>query len=238
MQRVCHPCYGVLPETACCNSCEQLILLFAFKRMAPDPDHWPQCKSQGAPPQVSLDEKCLVKGKISVNKVAGGFHIAPGRNDMNANGGHNHDLSGAFPSLDLSHRIERVRFGPDIPTANTPLTGVRVRPKVSRPMRYRYILMATPLVYMKNGYEKARGYEYTVMIASRPILPGMAPGIFFDYSFTPYGVVVNAASRSFAQYLTSTFGFLAGAFAMVMMFDAFLHETGLVQKITKPNENK
>jgi hypothetical protein len=205
--------------------------------MVPEPDRWPQCKSQGAPPQVSLDEKCLVKGKISVNKVSGGFHIAPGRNDMNpAHGGHNHDLSGAFPPLDLSHRIERVRFGADIPTANTPLTGVRMHPKVKRPMRYRYVMIATPLVYIKNGYEKARGYEYTVMITYRPIALGMAPGIFFDYSFTPYGVVVNAASRSFAQYLTSTFGFLAGAFAMVMLLDAFLHETGLAEKIVKQKD--
>jgi hypothetical protein len=101
-------------------------------------------------------------------------------------------------------------------------------------MRYRYVMIATPLVYVRNGAERARGFEYTAMITYRPVAAGMAPGIFFDYSFTPYGVVVNAVSRSFAQYLTSTFGFLSGAFALVMLLDAFLHETGLAQRIARP----
>jgi hypothetical protein len=229
----CHPCYGALPAGACCNSCEQLLLMFALKNLTAEPQRWPQCAA-GAPPRVSLDEKCLVKGKISVNKVPGLFHIAPGRNDDESpEGEHAHDLSGVFPSLALSHRINGIRFGASVPTANAPLAGLAIAANVLEPMRYRYIMMATPLVYIKNGCEKARGYEYTTMITIRKVRPGMAPGIFFDYSFTPYGVVVNAVSRSFLQYLTSTLGFLSGAFALVMLLDTFLHETGLLKKITK-----
>jgi hypothetical protein len=235
LKKTCHPCFGALPDTACCNSCEQLILLFAMRGMAPRPEEWPQCRSRNLPPQVSLDEKCMIKGKVSVNKVSGNFHIAPGRNLVDSNtAGHQHDLSFAFPSLDMSHRIDRIRFGPSIPTANTPLTGINIRQRARRSMLYRYNMLVTPLVYIKNGKEKARGYEYTAIIAKRAIVPGMAPGIFFDYSFTPYAVVVNAKSRSFAQYITSTFGFLSGSFAAVMMLDLFLQTTQIIEKWKKP----
>jgi hypothetical protein len=142
----------------------------------------------------------------------------------------------------MSHRIERIRFGPSIPTANTPLTDMKIRQRPGRPMFYRYNLLVTPLVYIKNGKEKDRGYEYTAMVTKRTIVPGMAPGIFFDYTFTPYAVVVNAKSRSFAQYVTSTFGFLSGSFAAVMLLDMFLQNTQIIEKWKKPtteeNEKK
>jgi hypothetical protein len=105
-------------------------------------------------------------------------------------------------------------------------------------MKYQYHLMATPLVYIYNGKERARGYEYTTMITENPISSGIAPGIFFDYSFTPYGVAVNAVSRSFGQYLTSTFGFLSGAFAAVTLLDTFLQNTGFASKIEKSASEK
>jgi hypothetical protein len=95
-------------------------------------------------------------------------------------------------------------------------------------------MIATPLVYVKNGKEHTRGYEYTAMITHRQIVPGMAPGIFFDYQFTPYGVVVNSVSRSFPQYLTSTFGFLSGAFASVMLLDVFIDRFGIAKKAEAP----
>jgi hypothetical protein len=91
-------------------------------------------------------------------------------------------------------------------------------------------------LYIKNGKEVSRGYEYTAVISSRVILRGMAPGIFFDYSFTPYRVTVTAVSRSFPQFLTSTLGFLAGSFAGAMMLDLFIHKTQVLEKFTKRKE--
>jgi hypothetical protein len=195
--------------------------------------------AKNVPPQVSLDEKCMVKGKVSVNKVLGNFHIASGRNLVDLSvPAHQHDLSFAFPSLDMSLRIERIRFGPSIPTANTPLTDMNIRQRPGRPMFYRYSTLVAPLVYIKNGREKDRGYESTAMIAQRAIAPGMVPGIFFDYAFTPYAVVVHAKSKSFAQYLTSTFGFLSGSFSAVMLLNMFLQTTQIVEKWKKPKSEE
>jgi hypothetical protein len=51
-------------------------------------------------------------------------------------------------------------------------------------------------------------------------------------------VVVNAKSRLFAQYLTSTFGFLSGSFAAVMLLDMFLQTTQIVEKWKKPKSEE
>jgi hypothetical protein len=223
LKQQCFPCYGALPDNVCCNSCEQLMLLFAFRGMAARPNEWIQCREKKRP-MASIEEKCLVKGKISVNKVPGTFHIAPGRNQIIDGGGHSHDLSYDFPNLDLSHQIDIVRFGPEIPTAQNPLKRIRVNQRPDTPMAYRYLLMVTPILYVKDGVERKRGYEYTAMITRR-VISGLfreAPGIFFSYSFTPYWVTVTAVSRSFAQFLTSTSGFLSGSFAAVTMLDLFM----------------
>jgi hypothetical protein len=232
MQQICFPCYGALPDNVCCNSCEQLTLLHLFKGMPAEPDRWVQCREQKAP-DVNENETCLVKGKISVNQVSGSFHIAPGRNDLNAGSGHHHNLAFSFPRLDLSHTIETLRFGPAVPTGNSPLNRVSVSQKAHQAMMYRYTLRATPLLYVKNGKEIRRGYEYTVVPAQTEVAGGMPPGIFFHYSFTPYRITVNAVSRSFAQYLTSTLGFLAGSFAGAMLLDLLIHKTQMVETLPK-----
>lgn len=237
LKDVCYPCFGALPDNVCCNSCEQLILLHMWKGLEAKPDEWPQCKSKKAAPKVSADEKCRIKGKVSVNKIDGGFHIAPGRNDVSG-GGHHHDLGFNFPNIDLSHTIEHIRFGPKIPTANNPLKGLRVKQDPNVAMRYNYILLATPVVYVKDGNEKARGYEYTAMVTSHPIMRGEAPGIFFQYTLTPYTVTVNAKSRSLAQFITSTFGFLSGCFGAAQMLDMFIDKTGLLNFFQKKQESK
>jgi hypothetical protein len=79
-----------------------------------------------------------------------------------------------------------------------------------------------PLVYRKDGKERERGYEYTAMIENGTATPGLAPGIFFNYDFTPYGVVVNERSHSYPRFFTSVAGVLAGEYAALMLFDLFL----------------
>jgi len=72
----CGPCYGLLPPGACCDSCGYLTALARMKGAPVDTARWEQCRRGPAPVDVSVSERCLVKGKITVNRVAGGFHIA------------------------------------------------------------------------------------------------------------------------------------------------------------------
>lgn len=228
----CYPCFGALPDSVCCNSCEQLILIHHMRGMEPHPDQWPQCQSENRKYKVYLDEKCHIKGKISVNKVSGNFHIAPGRNAVSSGGDHKHDLSYNFPNLDLSHSIEHIRFGPKIPTANNPLENYKVVQNPNSPMVYKYELMVTPVIYVKGGKIADRGYEYTAMITQNDMRNGIreAPGIFFRYQFTPYTITITQKPRSIAMFITSAIGFLSGGFSLTFLADRFVFKAIQIKK--------
>jgi hypothetical protein len=218
----CLPCYDLLPEGDCCPTCDMLVFIAARQGKSLQPEQWVQCKLgsdhiEGRPP----DEKCLIKGKLSVNRVKGSFHIAPGRNVRLA-GGHVHDMMMRTPVVNLSHRIERLRFGPKMPTVSQPLEGFRFREKV--PTNSLYLLMASPVTYKRDGRFVDKGFEYT----STDKHTGheffrAPPGLFFYYQFSPYRVIVTERSRSFASFFGSTCGILAGSYALASLFALYFH---------------
>lgn len=214
MSTYCGPCYGLLGEDQCCDSCQQLMVLAMIRGVPTKPKEWEQCRSLSSMPKdVSPKEKCMVKGKITVNKVAGDFHIAAGRNVRGAPG-HQHDLSGTFPNLELKHRIDRIRFGDKIPTASSPLVDVVRNLKGGHTVCYRYFMMVTPVQFYRNGQLVKSSYEYTAYTAR---WQRSVPGIFFSYQFSPYSVAVHMVKKNVIVDFVSTCGFLAGVFAVCTM---------------------
>lgn len=254
---VCFSCYDVadyLPEKneACCNSCEQLILLYRQFGKKPEPQNWEQCKAGKYSRDVTFDEKCQVKGKITVNKVPGTFHIAPGINNQFLmkyhHGNHQHKLNYDFPKqgLGMTHQIINIRFGSkNIPRSSNHLSNIlNGRPNLQnnkfnrssrnenrrkQAMIYKYDLTSTPAVYVKktkNGNEvKAVGFDTSMINFQYPrSFPNQNPGIFFYYTFTPYTVVISndAKESDIIQVISSTMGFLAGVFVVASIIDAIL----------------
>jgi hypothetical protein len=214
----CLPCYGLLPEGQCCSSCDQLIVLSLFSGKQPTQEKWMQCKGGARTPiDISLDEKCLVKGKITVNKAAGAFHIAAGRN-VKTQFGHQHDTSFQLPDLSFRHKIERLRFGLKLPVTCAPLENILHQEKSVGPAMYRYNLILTPVILYRNGVLWQRGFEYT---AFQTRWEGV-PGLFFWYRFTPYTVAVHVRTRNVAQAATSLAGFLAGVWAAMSLIDRLI----------------
>jgi hypothetical protein len=215
----------MLPEGECCPSCEMLIGLAVRQQRPIMTEAWSQCKRRPLLAVRSRSKKkpqresCLVKGKISLNRIRGTFHIAPGRN-LRAPAGHYHDLIDRIPGFDLSHRIERLHFGRKIPTAAQPLEGTAVR-MLSSPAFSDYVMLATPVTYRRNGKVIGKGFEYTSLARhiAMPFETVRLPGIFFYYQFSPYTVIVNARTRPPARFITSTCGLLAGAFAIASLVD-------------------
>lgn len=281
---VCFSCYdiaGFLQEggEACCNSCEQLILLYKRFGKKPEPQNWDQCKAGKYSRDVTFDEKCQVKGKITVNKVPGTFHIAPGINSpylmKYRRGGHSHNLNFDFPSqgLGMTHQIINIRFGSKkIPKSSNPLSNIlNGHPNVEKnrnqkhllnlktigknkakanskngsslilnkfihkakphkvPMIYRYDLTSTPAIYVektRKGNEiKAVGFDTSMITFQYPrTCTCQNPGIFFSYIFTPYTVVITNDTKESGtiQIISTTLGFLAGAFVVALILDAAL----------------
>ena len=155
--------------------------------------------------------------------------------------GHVHDLSGQLPNFDLSHVIQGMRVGPKIPLTYNPLRYVQQIQNPNQPVVYRYDLVVTPAVYKSGNRILGKGYDYTAMI-NRFFVgnSGGAPGIYFHYSFTPYGVTVNATYLTIAQIFTSIFGFMSGAYAIFSIIDEsmFKDDKRMAKSSQKPAKPK
>lgn len=218
----CFPCFGIFPNSSCCNGCKRLKELYKMSNMTAEPEKWPQCQPENKQ-KFSEIEKCQVKGKISVSRVRGMFHIAPGRN-VQSNNSLNHEFNDDYPSLNMQHTLFNIRFGPNIPTASNPLRGMVIRGNPNAvATAYRYVMMVTPVVFYADGEYIEKGFEYTAMITTIQFQDreNMYPGLFFQYSFTPYTISVTWQSRSFRAFLISTGGLLAGVYSIFsLVYDA------------------
>lgn len=229
----CLPCYGIRKEGECCNSCEELYLLHVMKKKEPHPEEWEQC--QGVDPKylandISLDEQCKIKGKLTVNKVPGNFNIVYGSKSIYNTYGSDifmrSTISDEYPFIDLSHSVERLRFGPGFPMLARPLDDrIIITQNKQKPTSYKYDLVCTLVFLIKDGEILAKSFEYNELTTTFPVTPEnkLVPGIFFYYQFTPYAVAVNLRSKSFSKFIGMTFGVLAGGFAITAMIDNFLY---------------
>ena len=91
----------------------------------PDPQTIKQCHDE-THHEALLDqvaEGCHVWGELAVGRVAGNFHIAPGKS-WNAGGSHIHDLSPFHTGeLDVAHTVHSLSFGTSFPGQANPLDG-------------------------------------------------------------------------------------------------------------------
>lgn len=217
MNDVCYPCFEIFNNETCCNSCNQLKKMYEELNLTATPELWPQCNA--SLPKIDQSEKCLVKGKVAANRVKGSFHIAPGRN-VEIDNVQIHELTDDFPSLHLSHAIERIRFGPKIITANQPLQNLVMRADKKEQIGYHYSLLVTPVILVADNQFIEKSFEYTVVVDP---MRNSTPGIYFDYQFTPYTIQITWISRSFRGFLISFCGFAAGLYAIGSIIDQIYH---------------
>jgi hypothetical protein len=166
----------------------------------------------------SLEETCSLKGKLTVNRVAGVFAVRFTRTLYNATKLH---------KFNLSHVLGRIRFGPKVPWTSTPLQAIRVTQKSEQPLHYYYELICTPVIFVEDGKIVERTYEYIpIATASQPNPAARkSPGLFFWYQFTPYTVTVVHRTKPLSTFVAATFGVLSGGFALTSLFDYFLYRS-------------
>ncbi|XP_054723258.1 endoplasmic reticulum-Golgi intermediate compartment protein 3-like [Uloborus diversus] len=148
----CESCYGAeLPPRNCCNTCEEVQNAYRLRGWAaPDADSIEQCKREGWKKKLqSVDkEGCQVFGYLDVNRVAGNFHIAPGKT-YSQHHVHVHDLQPFSASqFNLTHRIRHLSFGKNIPGKTNPLDGtMQVADKGA--MMFQYYVKIVPTMYAR-----------------------------------------------------------------------------------------
>jgi hypothetical protein len=181
----CGSCYNAPPppnakKAGCCQTCDEVREAYAAISWAFGlGEGVEQCIREGY--GVALNEHrhegCRIEGDLRVNKVAGNFHIAPGRSFSNMNV-HVHDLDTFFNTPvegghTFSHHIHHLRFGPNLPEqvsqrlrGKLPIEGMDhgANPLDDSEQRtdessynYMYFVKVVSTAYLPLGYKQKQG---------------------------------------------------------------------------------
>jgi hypothetical protein len=163
----CGSCYGAgeTPEE-CCNTCASVRERYRFRGWAfASAGAVSQCKREGFLEQVALQagEGCQIYGHIEVNKVAGNFHLAPGKS-FQQGAMHVHDLQafGADAYFNMSHVVNKLSYGADFPGLVNPLDGARAM-QMGGHLMYQYFIKVVPTLYndIKGGVLRTAQFSVT-----------------------------------------------------------------------------
>eukprot|EP00891_Asterochloris_glomerata_P002898 jgi/Astpho2/2898/e_gw1.00050.129.1_t len=231
----CGSCYGAQArDEECCNNCEEVRAAYRRKGWAfTDPQGIEQCAKEGFSKalQDQAGEGCHMWGVLSVNKVAGNFHFAPGKS-FSANGMHVHDLVPfQDKNFDLSHTIKTLAFGKEYPGMNNPLDGVSVNQSLAgssmgQTGMWQYFLKVVPTMYHDLRRRETRSNQFSVTEHFRRQDADMGlntPGVFFFYEMSAIKVVFKEKRQSFTHFLTNVCAIVGGVFTVSGLIDAFIY---------------
>lgn len=235
----CESCYGAeIPPKNCCNTCTEVQNAYRLKSWAvPDLDTFEQCRREGWTKLSEPVDKegCQVFGYLDVNRVAGNFHIAPGRT-FTQNHIHVHDLQPAGATLfNLTHKIRHLSFGRNIPGKTNPLDGTEQAAEKGA-MMFQYYVKIVPTMYAKADGQTLHTNQFAVTRHQKQVSSLFGeqgfPGIFVFYELAPLMVKYGEKQKSFFHFLTSVCAIVGGVFTVSGMIDAAIyHSSKVIQKI-------
>ena len=236
-EQKCEDCYGAAtPEQPCCNTCEEVRNAYRKKGWEfKDPKSIVQCAREQHRDEFEeqATEGCQVLGHIDVSKVAGNFHIAPGKSS-HQNHLHVHDLQ-AFGSkqFNLTHQVRSLSFGDPIPGVRNPLDELNVTSE-SLSLMYQYFIKIVPSVYKKLSGEVVSSNQYSFTKHRRPVREMAGehglPGFFVLYELSPMLIQYSEKRRSFMHFLTGVCAIIGGVFTVAGLVDSIIYRSSKVLK--------
>lgn len=227
----CGSCYGARPQGTCCNTCEDVRNAYAEMSWSfTNPENIEQCNRQHYTELINeqASEGCLVYGYLSVNKVAGNFHIAPGKSSSEARS-HVHDLHDytKIKGRDFTHTINSLAFGQKVSFKN-PLDNVSKETDNSA-VNYQYHIkvVSTKYEYINGKNIDTNQYSVTEHEKKPTIFgPSGIPGLFFSYDISPMLVIYTETKKPFAHFLTDVCAVVGGVFTVAGLLDSFIYSAG------------
>eukprot|EP00537_Pseudo-nitzschia_pungens_P010785 CAMPEP_0172384706 /NCGR_PEP_ID=MMETSP1061-20121228/2444_1 /TAXON_ID=37318 /ORGANISM="Pseudo-nitzschia pungens, Strain cf. pungens" /LENGTH=542 /DNA_ID=CAMNT_0013113445 /DNA_START=97 /DNA_END=1725 /DNA_ORIENTATION=- len=154
----CGPCYGAHEtEGQCCNTCDEVIEAYKKKSWKNDLLQYTaeQCVREGRdkmePKKILKRQGCNLSGYMTVNRVAGNFHIAMGEG-IERDGRHIHTYNPEDAiNFNASHIIHQLSFGPE--GGNEPLNGMTkiVTESAGSTGLFQYFIKIVPTTYVGEG---------------------------------------------------------------------------------------
>ncbi|XP_042514902.1 endoplasmic reticulum-Golgi intermediate compartment protein 3-like [Macadamia integrifolia] len=224
----CGSCFGAeVADDDCCNSCEEVREAYRKKGWAlTNTDLIDQCKREGFVQKIKEEEGegCNIHGFVEVNKVAGNFHFAPGKS-FHLSNIHVLDLLAVqAENYNISHKINHLSFGEEIPGIVNPLDGVSWTQPTSSGM-YQYFIKIVPTIYTNRRGRRINSNQFSVTehFRSADGYPQSLPGVFFFYDFNPIKVTFTEEKESLLQFLTNICAIVGGVFTVSGIVDAFIY---------------
>lgn len=232
------PCYGAAPDEENCLSCLDVQRAYAAKGWQfHDGSGFDQCKEEGYPEALEANKQngCRVSGRVSVSKVAGVLHFAPGE-PVIGSGRHSHDLSAYnLPSMpfNFDHTIHQLSFGDGGETQlDDPLRGFHgATDQKQFAFHYFAKVVATEFHFLNNTVMSTN--QYSVTRHGRPIVGGPdedhpnsyhasggIPGVRVDYEISPMKVInTERRTETFSALLMNVCAIIGAVITTAALVD-------------------
>mmetsp|Transcript_71238 Transcript_71238/g.230675 ORF Transcript_71238/g.230675 Transcript_71238/m.230675 type:complete len:409 (-) Transcript_71238:363-1589(-) len=229
----CHSCFqSHLDEDDCCSSCEDVRREFRARSWDERPAEYvfSQCAEEAyARDGPQEQEGCRIEAKLHVRKVPATLHIGIGRHlraELLRLPLQEEKRLEVLQSVDFSHRISKLSFGPHFPGLVSVLDGrQKANHTLSTSEHYQYDIHVIPTRYEQDGEPPVVSHQYSVTEYGRTVDPALkhqdapALGLWFSYDFTPFEVKVTRGRKSIWHFLTECCAILGGIFAFTGMLD-------------------
>ena len=240
----CGPCFAHLPveeqktvqrvaSNRCCNSCGDVKSLFNSldKEFGLKWEVHPLCQHEAVlldPSRLTqIHEGCNLFGFLEVNKVAGNFHVAPGKAFQSAQGQLVHEFK-PFDThkYNISHVIHSLSFGVHYPNRINPLDGATAVLRNGSGV-FQYFAKVVPTTYIYDDGKKIESCQYSVTdqfkSAHDPSKGFVLPGVFVIYDISPIMVKFTEKRPSFLTFLTSLCAIVGGVFTVAGILDQVVY---------------
>ena len=177
-----------------------------------------------------IKEGCNLFGFLEVNKVAGNFHVAPGKAFQSAQGQLVHEFK-PFDThtYNISHTIHSLSFGVHYPSRVNPLDGATAILSNGSGV-FQYFVKVVPTTYAPARGPQIHTHQYSVTdqfkSAHDPTKGFVLPGVFFIYDISPIMVKFTEKRTSFCALPRPLCAIVGGVFTVSGIIDSVIYSTG------------
>mmetsp|Transcript_18496 Transcript_18496/g.25450 ORF Transcript_18496/g.25450 Transcript_18496/m.25450 type:complete len:406 (-) Transcript_18496:139-1356(-) len=227
----CGSCYGAGDEGECCNTCDDVKRAYQRKGWHLKDIHTvKQCK-HATKSDAEEGEGCNVHGIVALSTGGGNLHVTPGRG-LEKMGTKNEGLLSitdfiqeAFESFNVSHTVNKIRFGKEFPGHVHQLDG---RDQVVEDAygMYQYYIQVVPTLYRFLNGTTIQTNQYSVTEHMRHVNPGSGrglPGVFFFYEVSALHVEIEEYRKGWIHFFTSVCAVVGGVFTFMGMADKMIY---------------
>lgn len=236
-------CYGARPESENCLTCDDVRRAYAAANWRfDDGSGFEQCVEEKYVEHVQENKNngCQISGRLTVSKVIGNLHIAPGESFF-MNGRHSHDLSAYFlPTLpyNFDHKFNKFSFG-DGPESllEDPLQDFESITH-QKAMAYRYFVKVVATKFVKMDGTVVDTNQYAVTHHERELKGGRdedhphshhniggTPGIWITYDISPMKVIsIEARGQTFGTTLMNICAIVGAVITTFALLDRSVYE--------------